>query len=176
MRFLYFVRTGHTCALKLFSCNYFFHKVATLSHAIVSQQKTKLKRRNDNNKIAETATDAHIDKRLWARWYETFQLWFKSSKIFVIDHNLTGENMEQTLDVDEASRARWLLAFAHNIKWSSYTSKDYAFDCAHTLPYAYKNEIYFGVKATWLRTTALASWRHYGVSWPKLKLYSAGHL
>ncbi len=81
-----FVRAGHTCAFNYFCSNPLFHKVATLSWAIVLQ--TKLKRRNNNNKIAETATttDTDIDKRSLSSF---------GSKIFVIGHNLWGK-IDQT--------------------------------------------------------------------------------
>ncbi len=40
---------------------------------------------DNDNKIAETATtDAHIDKRLWARGYETAQLWFKRVQKYLL--------------------------------------------------------------------------------------------
>ncbi len=73
-----------------------------------------------DNKIAESATtDAHIDKRLWARGYETAQLWFKRVQKDSLSHNLTGKNRADTEHgwsfLEHICR---LPAFAHNFKWS----------------------------------------------------------
>ncbi len=59
----------------------FSHMVATLSRAVENE----IKEMDNANKIAETATtDTHIDERLWARGYETAQLWFKRVQKYLL--------------------------------------------------------------------------------------------
>lgn len=64
---------------ELFCTNQLFHKVVKLAQRGVSQQKTKLKRWTNNNKISDTATtrDAHIDKHLSEGVMRQVQLQFR---------------------------------------------------------------------------------------------------
>ncbi len=61
----YFVRSGRTCALKLFCCNHVFPHGGNTVLGCCFTVENETKETDNANKIAETATtDAHIDERL----------------------------------------------------------------------------------------------------------------
>ncbi len=123
----YFVRSGRTCALKLFCSKQVFpHGGNTVPRRCFTVE-NETKETDNDDKTAETATtDARIDERM-----RQLSFGLKEFKIFVISHDLTEKNRA------DAEKLSFLVRMSTTCVCvqlqMEYTLKGYALDCTHTL-------------------------------------------